>query len=83
MFGYYVDVQVLLVYRDVQSAAEAFATSLVDKLHAMREIRGRQTWKAILESSNNRAQITRFLKEIQEQTTTFQVSGCSIPFVLN
>jgi len=70
------------VSSDLQSSAEAFAKLLGDKLDAMQDIRGRQTWKAVLQSSDNRAQIARFLKEIQEQTTTFQVlktisSGCS------
>jgi hypothetical protein len=48
---------------------------LVDECVAMQNIRGQRTWKAVIEGSENRAQITNTLKGIEAQTDAFQVSA--------
>jgi hypothetical protein len=47
----------------------------------MQDIRGMQAWKAVIESSENKAIIAGCLKDIQERTVTFQVNNRNFFFV--
>ncbi|KAG6884234.1 hypothetical protein C0993_000230, partial [Termitomyces sp. T159_Od127] len=54
---------------------EGFAQSLIERILELRTMLGRSTWKAILESDEDKTKIENILKKVDKDTETFVVTA--------
>ncbi|KAG6884425.1 hypothetical protein C0993_011230 [Termitomyces sp. T159_Od127] len=54
---------------------EGFAKSLIERITELKAMLGRSTWKAILESDEDKTKIENILKMVDKDTTTFVVTA--------